>query len=84
MVRPSKPRGKAQDLRAVCSMVWGLLGLGKTEGTGGTTRLLASDFAAAPSSVTMEGLLLVSLDISQDIFTNKGQKLTLVAYSILF
>ena len=64
MVGSSKPHGKAQDMRAVCSIVWSLLGLGKTEGTGGTTRLLASDFAAAPSSATMKGLLQVSLDIS--------------------
>ena len=69
MVHSSNPCGKTQDLQAICSMVWGLLGLGKAEGTGGTMRLLASDFAAVPSLATIEELLQVSLDISQDIST---------------
>lgn len=79
MVCPPKPQGKAQDLRAVCSMMWGLLGLGKAEGTGGTTRLLASDFAGAPSSATIEELLQVYPKISSQY----SRELTLSAESTL-
>ena len=59
MVREHNPQGKEQDIKSVCDMADMLLGLGDMVGVRGTTGLLAQDFAAAPSTMTVDEMLQV-------------------------
>ena len=59
MIRKSSLQGKFQDIEAVCNIARTLLGLDDMTGVRGTLGLLAVDFIAAPTDVTVEDLLQV-------------------------
>lgn len=60
MVTPhAGSEGIRRDVRDVCKLARSLLGPSETPATSGTVGLLASDFAHAPSSVTIDELLQV-------------------------
>lgn len=59
MVTPAGAEGIRRDVRDVCKLAGLLLGPNEAPATSGAIGLLASDFAHAPSSVTIDELLQV-------------------------
>jgi hypothetical protein len=60
MVTSPETRDKSADVQAVCALAGALLELDDMPGTRGTIGLLASDFANAPPTATIDELLKVS------------------------
>ncbi|THC88224.1 hypothetical protein EYZ11_012328 [Aspergillus tanneri] len=57
MVTNSGPKGMSRDIKDVCKLARLLLGSSDAPATRGTVGVLASDFAHAPSDVTIDELL---------------------------